>query len=430
MNFVFEDISIPRNFIKNWVDNKAGSTRFTMSPLYSRMSFIRSFNHAYEFSSFDFSVENKPKYYVIPVGVNNDPMMWAGGKYSADPSIPSLFEFLSEVYLKDMRDQRAYLLVDSSFEGYHEDWLFDFFHKECEDYGISPNQIFFVTGNSIVEERYKMWLVKNPQKDLIHALPYSHFEADVFCQSIDMRRNNTPLKTFEEHYQYKIYNLENIKLYNNLNKKPREHRIWFYSKLYYSKLLEKGLVSMNEIKEPGGRYFCGTSMDEVYVKEISKTLPSVLYGESNEIHDPNYYVVRIHEKPHLDSWISVISEAQFEDKQGTVFLSEKIFKPMTCFHPFIIMGNKHSLRELKELGYQTFSKWIDESYDEMDDMKRMDEIIRTLYELDKVKNKVAMYKDMEGVLKHNYEVLRYNAANSFPYAFRMMNKEFQKNTLI
>lgn len=430
MNFVFEDINTPRNFVKNWVLNKSGSSRFTLSPIYNRMSFLRSFNHSYEFTTFDFSIDEKPKHYVIPLGVNNDPICWAGGKYSADPTIPSLFEFINETYLKDLRNEHAYLLVDSSFEGYHNDWVFDFFHNECNDYGISPNQIFFVTGNSIVEERYKLWLETNPQPIKIHALPYSHFEADVFCQSLEMRRNGNPLHTFEEHYKYKIYNNETIKLYNNLNKKPREHRIWFYSHLYYNNLLDKGLVSMNQIDDLGGRYFCGTTMPEEYVQEFSKTLPSILYGESNEIHDPNYYVVRIHERPALDSWVSVISEARYEDKEGTVFLSEKVFKPITCYHPFIIMGNKHSLREMKELGYETFSKWFDESYDELPDLERMGAIIRTLYSIDKVKNKLSMYKDMEQTLKHNYEVLRYNAGNSLPYAFRMMLKEFNKNNLI
>jgi len=430
MNFVFEDISIPRNFVNNWTNNRAGSTRFTLSPLYNRVSFIRHFNRTFEFTTRDFQMDERPETYVIPVGVNNDPIMWAGGKYSPEPEVPSLFEFINEVYLKDLRSGRAYLLIDSSFEGYHDDWVFDFFHNECRDYDISPNQIFFVTGNSIVEERYQLWLEKNSQDVKMHPLPYSHFESDVFSQSLEMRRHGEPLKTFEEHYNYKSDNLNKIKLFNNLNKKPREHRIWFYAKMYYSRLLEKGLVSMNQIDDMGGRYYCGVTMDEKYIHEISKTLPSILYNQGNDIHDSNYYVVRIHEKPHLDSWLSVISEAQFEDKQGTVFLSEKLFKPMACFHPFMVMGNRYSLRELKKLGYETFSNWIDESYDEMEDMKRMDEIIRTLYEFDKIKNKLSVYKDMEKTLKHNFDVLAHNAGNSLPYAFKMINRIIQKNNIL
>ena len=180
MNFVFEDLEKSRNFVENWEMNKIGSDRFTVSPLYNRMVCLRGINDKLEFTFQEFTLKNKPDRYIIPVGVNNDPQMWAGGKYSVDKTIKSFFEFLNETYLKDLRDGNAFLLIDSSFEGYHCDWIFDFFHNECIDYKISPNQIFFVTGNSIVEERYNLWLQYNPQEIKMHPLPYSHFENDVF----------------------------------------------------------------------------------------------------------------------------------------------------------------------------------------------------------------------------------------------------------
>ena len=70
----------------------------------------------------------------------------------------------------------------------------------------------------------------------------------------------------------------------------------------------------------------------------------MIYDTSNEIYDPNYYVTRFNDKVCLDTYLSVISEAQYEDSQNTIFLSEKIFKVMMCSHPFIILGNKNSLK--------------------------------------------------------------------------------------
>jgi hypothetical protein len=32
-------------------------------------------------------------------------------------------------------------------------------------------------------------------------------------------------------------------------------------------------------------------------------------------------------------------------------------------HPFLLYGNQYSLKYLKSIGYKTFDKWIDESYD-------------------------------------------------------------------
>ena len=415
MNFVFEEVSTHRNFVNNWETNGIGSYRFTVCPLFNRMNVLRCVGQEFNPDMNIFHINDRPNIYVIPIGVNNDPHCWAGGEFSSNPNVVSFFDFLNEIYLNDLIHGGAYLLVDSSFEGYHSDWVFNFFHKECEKKNIPARKIIFVTGNSIVEQRYEEWLKENPKKIKINVLPYSHFENDVFLTSQQMLQNND-LPSFEEQLSYKENNIDIIKLYNNLNKKPREHRIWFYSKLFYNNLLDKGLVSMNEIPF-SQRGYCGGFMNYEYVENFAKTLPSLIYGISNEIEDTGFYINRINHKVCDDSWISVISEARFEDEEGTVFLSEKVFKPIASHHPFIIMGNKHSLRELKKLGYKTFSDWIDESYDELDNLQRMDAIIKVLNDIDKIENKYEWFKGMEEVLKFNYEILKRNVTKKYPYAY-------------
>jgi hypothetical protein len=81
---------------------------------------------------------------------------------------------------------------------------------------------------------------------------------------------------------------------------------------------------------------------------------------------------------YADSYFSVVSETNFYTNtlgvQGETgrFLSEKTFKPIAMRHPFLILSVPNMLDKLKEIGYQTFSPWIDESYDkELDDNKRM-----------------------------------------------------------
>ena len=289
--------------------------------------------------------------------------------------------------------------------------------------------MIFVTGNSIVEERYENWLKENPKEVRMVPLPYSHFENDVYLTSKQMLDNND-LPTFEEQVNHKENNIVGIKLYNNLNKKPREHRIWFYSKLFYNDLLDKGLVSMNQIHVSQRRY-CGEFMEQEYVENFASTLPSLIYETSNEIEDTGYYINRVNHKVCDDSWISVISEARFEDEEGTVFLSEKVFKPIASHHPFIIMGNKHSLREMKKLGYKTFSDWIDESYDELDNLERMDAIIKVLKDIDRIENKLEWFMGMEEVLKFNYQVLKRNVIKTYPYAFNKLTEIYgEKKKLI
>ena len=55
------------------------------------------------------------------------------------------------------------------------------------------------------------------------------------------------LPTYEEQVTHKENNIANLKLYNNLNKKPREHRILFYSKLFSNISLELSLPRQERI---------------------------------------------------------------------------------------------------------------------------------------------------------------------------------------
>lgn len=50
-----------------------------------------------------------------------------------------------------------------------------------------------------------------------------------------------------------------------------------------------------------------------------------------------------------------------------VFFTEKTVKPILSKRLFITLGNKHTLKRLRELGFKTFDSIIDESYDSIDD---------------------------------------------------------------
>ena len=66
-------------------------------------------------------------------------------------------------------------------------------------------------------------------------------------------------------------------------------------------------------------------------------------------------------------------------ENGLLFLSEKTFKCILNFHPFIIWGNAQTLAYLRSIGYKTFDFLWDESYDhEYDTTKRLEKIMDTL----------------------------------------------------
>ena len=92
----------------------------------------------------------------------------------------------------------------------------------------------------------------------------------------------------------------------------------------------------------------------------------------------------------------------------SVFLSEKIYKPLACKHPFVVVGVDKTLEYLKRFGYKTFDKWIDESYDnEPDDDKRMDMIMEEVKRLTALSDEdwQRMIIEMIPTLQHNFDTL-------------------------
>ena len=45
-------------------------------------------------------------------------------------------------------------------------------------------------------------------------------------------------------------------------------------------------------------------------------------------------------------------------------ITEKPFKPLLCFQPFIVLGPVGALQLIREYGFETFPGLFDESYDE------------------------------------------------------------------
>ena len=69
---------------------------------------------------------------------------------------------------------------------------------------------------------------------------------------------------------------------------------------------------------------------------------------------------------YTNSYLNIVTETVFssDDRTGSgIHLSEKSFKPIWFMQPFVIVGVPGALKSLRDIGYETFSQWIDESYD-------------------------------------------------------------------
>lgn len=63
-------------------------------------------------------------------------------------------------------------------------------------------------------------------------------------------------------------------------------------------------------------------------------------------------------------WFSAVTESEMSARPARV--TEKAFKPLLNFHPFLMFGNPGSLAFLRGLGFETFPEMFDETYDQVE----------------------------------------------------------------
>jgi hypothetical protein len=75
--------------------------------------------------------------------------------------------------------------------------------------------------------------------------------------------------------------------------------------------------------------------------------------------------------------IEVVLETLFDDKR--LQLTEKTLRPIACGQPFILAAIIGSLEYLRSYGFETFSPWIDETYDTIEDpAQRLEAIVQEM----------------------------------------------------
>jgi hypothetical protein len=103
--------------------------------------------------------------------------------------------------------------------------------------------------------------------------------------------------------------------------------------------------------------------------------------------------------------IQLIGETMFFNPH-TSFFSEKIYKPLISGEPFILIGCPGSLKVLKDMGYKTFSPWINESYDDiLDPAQRLKAIMLEVERLALMPKEEIhqMMLEMQENALHNYK---------------------------
>lgn len=111
-----------------------------------------------------------------------------------------------------------------------------------------------------------------------------------------------------------------------------------------------------------------------------------------------------------NAFVDIVNESRYGQPTGNI--SEKVLQSIQFKTPFLLLAPPYSLRYMKELGYKTFDRWWDESYDETENhLERLEKIVDIVNWIASLSLEQChdMYLDMLPVLKHNFEQMARNS---------------------
>ena len=122
----------------------------------------------------------------------------------------------------------------------------------------------------------------------------------------------------------------------------------------------------------GGNPFAAYSAYYTVVNTNGSVTGPISIGNNVAIQSADFHLMV---ETHFDQR-SFTGQFEFDRKFGPSSITEKAYKAIACSRPFITFATPYFLEDLRNLGYKTFSPYIDESYDtEVDNVKRLNLIV-------------------------------------------------------
>jgi hypothetical protein len=277
---------------------------------------------------------------------------------------------VSQKVLDAIRNKNGFILLSNNYESFVDRETFESIHNYFKENQIPLNKVIYLSNCANAQEIYEKYCKKHQIEEKINCEYIGLYVLDqrLICQD--------PI--FSERTDK---NIKKEKLFLNFNRRHRLHRYILLLKFFEHDLLKHTHMSfskdvpveiwIHDAQKAVAEYDIRLKIDELY--QVYDSLPYVL-----DTHDFSRFPMedRLEDTTswYDKTYISIVSETNFEN--NIIHMTEKTIKPIIFKQPFIIVGPAKTLESLRKLGFQTFSDFWDESYDnESDPKKRMKMII-------------------------------------------------------
>jgi hypothetical protein len=367
---IFSHINENNQLIKNSIIRTTKSEKFQLVDNVMQFTDIINFKK----NNFNYKLINE----LTDVEINTDLNILFIGSTHAETIINyietvDVTDILSKKTINLIKTHKNFKIVfiDEKEGGfYHSDLFFNKLHELYKHIGLdNTNQIIYITSSVNIKNEYQSFLERT---NVFTFMKVSNLDfyilSDAGFNITDYIKSTFSkyIPRLDRNFIYSIPDTNELdikrgKYFLNLNRNSaRLHRPKLVLELIKRNLFDKGLVSLLKSNEFDN--YCNNNIE--YKTLIYDKYPFVVDYETPDI------VAQLHnyltkKDMWMDSYFSIVSETSASD--NFCFITEKTIRPIIYYHPFIVWGNPHTLKQLRELGFETFPEFFDESYDEVVD---------------------------------------------------------------
>ncbi len=353
---------------------------------------------------FFYEFNNDPTVIVINSGLCTGPT----GTNSLNIPVESLRKYLTEKVKEDTK-----VCFDNLYEGN----ITPIIHKiysAIEGTHILPSQCYFFSGALDSIKLHNEFCENNNIKSRINVMSCNTWEYSLRKES----------KLTSNTYKVKVKD----KLLVCFNRILRPHRLALVALLNDANLLEKCYYSFFIDATYDGSSaslsafltrFKQNVTEETFskvIENLKKLMPSLPLKLNIDWTENANYVKADDLDFFENSYLSLVTETYFfptvkQDQQPddqSIFFSEKVYKPILMRHPFILACRPGALATLRQMGYKTFSTYIDETYDTIEnDNDRLNAIVIEITRLSKFTDEqwITWQTGVQDIVEHNYRIL-------------------------
>ena len=322
------------------------------------------------------------------------------------------WKYISAQALEHILRKDGIIFIDYSMEPYIDKYLHDAFHEGLRNSGIPKESIILCVNSFNARTCYENYYPENERMYSVRNLPFCLDHSSWYYNS-ELERNTGVCMTEADFLNTKNTIRKNHFLMKIRN--GRQHRIAFLYKMASANLLEMGDFSfltpnvnqnfMDSVQHVIQNYDL-KNQHLGNIKRLHETAPHVLQSERDISYGQINAWTDSHFQPHINSYFEICFETFVHGDHKS--LTEKIFKPIINFQPFFFVAFPGGLQLLKNLGFKTFEGFIDESYDNIENVnERLEAIfleVKRLCEMSKEEIHDWYWK-MEDILIHNHKTL-------------------------